>query len=102
MTTTAPDLTVLAQELEAAHRKGVGAATAGLRDAALGALRLDGPAVTILAEAAVSSATPFLRAPLLGRMSRALRLHLPAGLPDQLCPTCRVPAPCPTARELQP
>jgi len=88
----------LAQELERAHRAGVGAGTAGLQDAALGARRLWGPGVPALADAAVSSATPFLRAPLLGRISGALRLH-PAV--DGACPTCRVPAPCPTAQALR-
>ena len=96
------ELTPLAQELEAAHIQGVGAALAGLQDAALGALRLAGPAVRTLAEAAVSSATPFLRAPLLGRMFGALRLHPVGGDRTSVCPTCAVPAPCATARELQP
>jgi hypothetical protein len=79
----------------------VGAATAGLQDAALGGLRLAGPAVRTLAEAAVSSATPFLRAPLLGRISAAGRLHPIAGDDTGDCPTCRTTAPCPTAQELQ-
>ena len=77
---------------------GVGAGTAGLQDPALGAKRLCGPAVPALAEAAVSSATPFLRAPLLGRISAALLLHI---APDGVCPSCLVQAPCPTARALQ-
>ncbi len=51
-----------------------------------------------LAEAAVSSATPFLWAPLLARIADSLALHSPAdGGP---CPTCDVPAPCPTALAL--
>lgn len=96
-----PAATELTVELEVAHGYGVGAATAGLQDAALGSLRLAGPAVRTLAEAAVSSATPFLRAPLLGRMSAAGRLHPRSGDDTGLCPSCRSTAPCATARELQ-
>ncbi len=96
-----PGRTPLARELELAHTQGVGAATAGLQDAALGALRLAGPGVAALAEAAVSSATPFLRAPLLGKISGAVRLH-PFNGEDGRCPTCSVQAPCQTALELQP
>jgi len=88
----------LAQELEQAHRDGVGAGIAGLQDAALGARRLRGPAVPVLAEAAVSSATPFLRAPLLGRISAALLLHTAT---DGVCPTCLVESPCPTVQALR-
>jgi hypothetical protein len=88
----------LAQELEQAHRDGVGAGMAGLQDPALGARRLCGPAVPVLAEAAVSSATPFLRAPLLGRISAVLLLHAAT---DGWCPTCVSPAPCATTRALR-
>jgi len=95
------NLTSLARDLEQAHRHGVRAATAGLQDAALGALRLHGTGVRTLAEAAVSSATPFLRAPLLARISRAVLLHPLAGDGDGRCPSCRVEAPCDTARELR-
>jgi hypothetical protein len=91
-----------ARELEQAHRYGVAAAVAGLSDAALGPDRLTGALVPVLAEAAVTSATPFLRAPLLARISRAMRLHPVAGTEAGACPTCAVPAPCPTARELRP
>lgn len=96
-------LTPLAAELEQAHLHGVGAAQAGLQDAGLGPARLTGSAVPVLAEAAVTSATPFLRAPLLSRLHRVRRLHLPpnpapGGAAE--CPTCRVPAPCPTVKEL--
>ena len=97
MTQTLPELTA---ELEHAHRQGVTAAGHGLRDAGLGPNRLTGPAVPILAEAAVSSATPFLRAPLLSRIYNAQRLHPVAGDESGLCPTCRTAAPCETAREL--
>ena len=100
-TVSHPTATALTVELEAAHGFGVGAATAGLQDAALGSLRLAGPAVRTLAEAAVSSATPFLRAPLLGRISAAGRLHPVAGDATGSCPTCRSTAPCATAAELQ-
>jgi len=86
--------------LEQAHRQGVGAAVAGLSDAGLGPLRLTGAAVPVLAEAAVSSATPFLRAPLLARISRALLLHPVSGSEDGGCPTCGVSAPCTTASAL--
>jgi hypothetical protein len=94
-------LAPLAVDLEAAHRHAVGAASAGLADAGLGAVRLTGSAVPVLAEAAVTSATPFLRAPLLSRLSRVRLLHPshPTGAGDR-CPSCRVPAPCPTAKEL--
>jgi hypothetical protein len=88
-------------DLEQAHRYGVSAAVAGLSDAGLGGSRLTGPLVPVLAEAAVTSATPFLRAPLLARISGALRLHPVAGTESGLCPTCGVSAPCPTARELR-
>lgn len=90
-----------ASALEQAHRYGVGAAEAGLRDPALGALRLAGPAVATLADAAVTSATPFLRAPLLARISAALLLHPPAGDDGGRCPTCELPAPCPTSVALR-
>jgi hypothetical protein len=92
-------LTVLAADLERAHRAATGAATAGLRDAALGPHRLSGEGIPALAEAAVSSATPFLRAPLMSRLSRVRLLHPPGGV-DGRCPSCGVPAPCPTAREV--
>jgi hypothetical protein len=91
-------LTPLASDLEVAHRHGVGAAAAGLQDAGLGPVRLTGSAVPVLAEAAVTSATPFLRAPLLSRLHRVRRLHTPDR--QGWCPACRVPAPCPTTEEL--
>ncbi len=92
--------TAAARDLEQAHSQGVGAAVAGMSDPGLGRSRLTGPLVPVLAEAAVSSATPFLRAPLLARISGALRLHPVAGDDDGVCPTCAVPAPCATARVL--
>jgi hypothetical protein len=88
-------------ELERAHHRGVGAAVAGLQDRALGAVRLAGPAVFRLADAAVTSATPFLRAPLLGRMSAALLLHPPGGDDRGACRTCGTSAPCETAQVLR-
>lgn len=88
-------------ELETAHRLGVTAAVAGVSDAALGSLRLTGPGVPTLAEAAVTSATPFLRAPLLARLSDVRRLHPPAGGGDGSCPSCATSAPCPTAQAVQ-
>jgi hypothetical protein len=88
----------LAAALEEAHRHAVRAATAGLQDAGLLGLRLCGPGVPMLAEAAVSSATPFLRSPLLARMSSVLRLHPPGGDAHGRCATCQVPAPCETSR----
>jgi hypothetical protein len=94
--------TTLTHELEHAHRQGVTAAGHGLQDAALGTLRLTGSGVAVLAEAAVSSATPFLRAPLLSRIFNALRIHPIHGDEQGRCPTCRVPAPCQTALELNP
>ncbi len=93
--------TPLAHDLEEAHRYAVGAARAGLQDAGLGPVRLTGTAVPVLADAAVTSATPFVRAPLLARLSRVRQLHSPRAATDpDLCPTCRVPAPCPTTKEL--
>ena len=91
-------LTPLAVELEEAHAYGVGAASAGLQDPGLGPVRLTGSAVPVLAEAAVTSATPFLRAPLLSRLHRVRRLH--TADPQGWCPACRVTAPCPTIEEL--
>jgi hypothetical protein len=93
--------TPFAEDLEQAHAYAVGAATAGLQDAGLGASRLTGSAVPLLADAAVTSATPFLRAPLLARLSRVRLLHPVASATGE-CPTCGVAAPCPTAREVQP
>jgi hypothetical protein len=84
-----------AADLETAHRRGVGAASAGLQDAALGGLRLTGTGVGVLAAAAVSSATPFLRAPLMSRIGRVIALH-PTQPPSGVCPSCSEPAPCAT------
>ncbi len=92
--------TPLAQDMDHAHRLAVAAATAGLRDAGLGAVRLTGEGVRALADAAVSSATPFLRAPLLARLSRVFLLHPPSGAPEDTCPTCAQPVPCATAQAL--
>ncbi|WP_028048285.1 hypothetical protein [Cellulomonas sp. URHD0024] len=97
--------TPMSLDLERAHAQAVGAASAGLQDAGLGPVRLAGTAVPTLAEAAVTSATPFVRAPLLGRLSRVRVLHTPTGPPDPRggparCPSCDVPDPCPTAKEL--
>jgi hypothetical protein len=91
----------LSVELERAHRRGVRAAVAGLQDPALGAVRLAGSAVARLADAAVTSATPFLRAPLLGRISAVLLLHPPAGDDRGACRTCGISAPCETAQVLR-
>ena len=85
---------------ERAHASGVGAAMAGMQDPALGGLRLTGAGVRTLAEAAVSSATPFLRAPLHARISGALLLHPPAGDETGRCATCGTAAPCATAKAL--
>ena len=92
--------TALGSDLELAHRHGVRAAAAGLQDAALGSLRLSGRGVAVLAEAAVTSATPFLRAPLLGLVSEALTLHPPGGDAGGTCPTCGTVSPCRTAEVL--
>jgi hypothetical protein len=86
--------------LEEAHRRAVGAAVAGLSDAQLGPVRLAGVGVARLAEAAVTSATPYLRAPLLGKISSALRLHPPGGDASDSCPTCGTVVPCRTAQAL--
>jgi hypothetical protein len=90
----------LSTDLEQAHLAGVGAAVAGLQDAGLGGLRLAGRDVPLLAEAAVTSATPFLRAPLLARISAALLLHPPGGT-GATCPTCGDTSPCETAQVLR-
>jgi hypothetical protein len=92
--------TTAQDELEAAHRRAVGAASTGLQDAHLGGLRLTGSGVPVLAETAVTSATPYLRAPLLSRMSAALLLHPPGGEADDQCPTCGTAVPCATAQVL--
>jgi hypothetical protein len=91
---------LLQGDLERAHGMAAGAAAAGMADAALGELRHRGDGIDALALAAVTSATPFLRAPLLARLSAAAMLHPGAGDADGLCPTCGVPAPCPTALAL--
>jgi hypothetical protein len=95
-------LTALAIDGEVAHQRGVTAAAAGLQDAGLGVLRLSGSAVPVLAEAAVSSATPFLRAPLLSRLARIGELHPLDGTEQDpaTCPSCGTPTPCATARFL--
>jgi hypothetical protein len=90
----------LGEDLEFAHRRAIAAATARLQVAALGSIRLTGSAVPELAEEAVSSATPYLRAPLLNRIARVLALHTVPVAPGTQCPTCGVPAPCPTVLEL--
>ncbi|GER23075.1 hypothetical protein NCCP1664_15710 [Zafaria cholistanensis] len=91
----------LAQELDTAHRHAISAASAGLQDPALGTERLTGPVVGRLADAAVTSATPFLRAPLLARISAVRLLHTPSAEDgDGKCPACQTPAPCATVREL--
>jgi cytochrome P450 len=85
------------QAAEDAHRQAVAAAVAGMSDPALGDARLGGTGVAVVAEAAVSSATPFLRAPLLASMGEVLRLHPPVDLAGAArCTTCDVPAPCAT------
>jgi hypothetical protein len=101
MTAASPEApSALVADLERAHGQGVGAAAAGLRDAGLGSLRLAGPGVQVLADAAVTSATPFLRAPLRARISAALLLHPHHGDEQGQCPTCGSQAPCPTAKVL--
>jgi hypothetical protein len=92
---------LLSSDLERAHGYGVQAAAAGLQDPALGALRLAGTAVPRLADAAVTSATPFLRAPLNTRISAALLLHPPGGDGERPCPTCGEAVPCATAQVLR-
>ncbi|HYP46463.1 MAG TPA: hypothetical protein VEQ66_14845 [Propionibacteriaceae bacterium] len=92
--------TPLAEDLERAHVSGVAAARAGMSDAALGAGRLTGPGVEVLADAAVSSATPYLRAPLLARLSAVKRLHPAVGDEHGRCPSCGVQAPCATSQGL--
>jgi hypothetical protein len=90
----------LTPDLDNAHRHGVAAAANGLQDPALGRRRLTGPAVDELAEAAVTSATPFLRAPLLSRLAAVRTLHHPTTQHPSTCPTCKVPVPCPTTTRL--
>jgi hypothetical protein len=97
---TPAGLAPLTADLEQAHHRAVLAAVAGLSDFALGPLRLGGNGVPVLAEAAISSATPFLRAPLLARISAALRLHGASAEPGETCAVCGTPAPCATSRVL--
>jgi hypothetical protein len=87
----------LAGELDEAHARAVVAATAGLADPALGPLRLSGAGVAELADAAVSSATPFVRAPLISRLQAVRVLHPGPRDGPAACPSCGVPTPCPTA-----
>jgi hypothetical protein len=101
VTTSPHGFPPLAPILEEAHRHAVRAATAGLQDAGPAHLRLTGPGVPALAEAAVSSATPFLRCPLLAPMTSVLPLHPPGGHGGGRCSTCRTPAPCATSRAAQ-
>lgn len=84
-----------------AHRDAVVAAAEGLSDAGLGERRLSGEIVTDLADAAVTSATPFLRAPLLAAMHEALFLHQADGEPES-CTTCGTSYPCATVSALTP
>lgn len=86
---------------EDAHRDAVNAASEGLADAGLGERRLAGDLVRELADAAVTSATPFLRAPLLAAMHEALVLHQADGEPAT-CTTCGTEFPCETVRALTP
>ncbi len=86
-------------EAELAHHAAVMAAAEGLTDAGLGEHRVAGEVVGELAEAAVSSATPFLRAPLLGAISEALVLHQAH---DDVCTTCGTDFPCATVAALTP
>jgi predicted RNA-binding Zn-ribbon protein involved in translation (DUF1610 family) len=97
---TRPAPTRARAQLEEAHTRAVRAAVSGMSDAALGPLRLAGTGVPRLADAAVTSATPYLRAPILSRVSAALRLHPPGGDVDDSCPTCGTVVPCETARAL--
>ena len=97
---TARTVTPASAELEQAHQRAVRAAVAGRSDAGLAGLRLAEPGVSTLADAAVTSATPYLRSPFLGKISGALRLHPPGGEAGDFCPTCATAVPCATAREL--
>lgn len=84
-----------------AHRQAVAAAIAGMRDPALGGARLTGAGVSAVAEAAVSSATPFVRAPLLAAIAEALRFHPAVDESGaRRCSTCAVAAPCASRRAL--
>jgi beta-glucosidase/6-phospho-beta-glucosidase/beta-galactosidase/glycosyltransferase involved in cell wall biosynthesis len=91
---------LLVGDLERAQGRAAGAAAAGMADAALGDLRHRGEGIEALATAAVASATPFLRAPLLARLSAAALLHPGGGDGAGRCPTCGVEAPCATALAL--
>lgn len=91
----------LTTALDVAHERAVRAAANGLADPGLGDRRLAGPEVLLLAEAAVTSATPYLRAPLLARMSAVLRLHSVDVEPGAVCEGCGAPSPCPTVQELR-
>jgi hypothetical protein len=84
-----------------AHERAVRAAANGLADPGLGDQRVGGPEVILLADAAVTSATPYLRAPLLARMSAVLRLHSVDAEPGEVCAACGAPSPCPTVQVLR-
>jgi hypothetical protein len=100
-TTDAPVLSALTLELEEAHRRGVQAAVAGLCDTSLGEAQLAGTTAPLLAEAAVSSATPYLRAPLLGRLSAVSLLHGAGMETGTICPSCGQVSPCQTQAAIQ-
>lgn len=101
MTSTAPQVSSLSHDTDIAHTLAVAAATAGLSDSALGGIRLSGPHVETLADAAVASATPFLRAPLLARLAEVRLLHPLHGDTHGVCPSCQSLSPCLTARAVQ-
>lgn len=86
-------MSIVAHELLEWHVRATSAASAGLQDAALGDIRLSPSSIEILADAAVASATPFIRAPLLQVISHVRLLHPATGV----CTHCHVPAPCVTA-----
>ena len=80
------------RDLEQAHRRAVGAAATGLQEAHLGGLRLTGSGVPVLAETAVTSATPTC-----GRRCSAGvggAAAAPAGgEAEDRCPTCGTASP---------
>lgn len=86
-------MSTLTADLLQTHKVATAAAAAGLQDAALGDVRLSQQWIETLADAAVASATPFIRAPLLQIISQVRLLHPSTGQ----CQQCHEPAPCRTA-----
>ena len=81
ITASGRSLTAAAAELGAAHARGVTAAVCGLQDAALGAMRLTGDGVRVLAEAARQKALGWQAGVTRAEGVLRLSVRLPDGSP---------------------